>query len=247
MKKIVFLMVLIAVSGIVFAGEILPDLYAYAVSRIDGDAELLSLYPNTAITEQKLNHLRQGERSDLVAVEWIIGPSPVPISSAVIEMQKHQARVSLASSVGSFVRGEVALLGINEDLSARIVSEVSASIVFAETLRNNREELRIEYRYKTVEGVTKYGVSFWLVVDKKEIRQEIVEKAQALSSGSAQPKKDIPVEPKKTAIAQRSTAVVKSAEGGDWVKEVEEMLNANERIQRYREENKRLLSFDEDE
>jgi hypothetical protein len=243
-KNIIFGMVFLALTGSVFATEILPDLHDYIASKIGGDANLISLYPNTTYATEKLSQLRQGERADLIAVEWSIGPAPTPISSAIIELQKHQARVSLTASANSYVRGEVALLGYNEDMSAKIVTEVSASIIFAEMLKNNREELRLSYSYKNADGSTWYGTVFWLAIDKASLDGEIGDKAAAVSSGNYRADKKAGAAEQKTAeIRKPSQQAGVTSDNEKLVKSVQTLMASDERIQRFREENRQLLGF----
>jgi hypothetical protein len=243
-KNIIFGMVFLVLTGSIFATEILPDLHDYIVSKIGGDASLISLYPNTTYAAEKLSQLRQGQRSDLIAVEWSIGPSPTPISTALIELQKHQARVSLAASANSYVRGEVALLGYNEDMSAKIVTEVSASIIFAEMLKNNREELRLSYTYKNADGYLIHGVSLWLAIDKSSLEQEIMDKAAAISSGNYRADKKAEATEQKTAeVRKPSQQTGFTSDNENLVKSVQTLMASDERIQRFREENRRLLGF----
>ena len=243
-RNIIFGMVFLALTGSIFAAEILPDLHDFVASKIGGDADLISLYPNTDYAAEKLSQLRQGERADLIAVEWSIGPSPTPISSALIELQKHQPRVSLAASANAYVRGEVALLGYNEDMSARIATEVSASIIFAETLRNNREELRLSYSYKNTDGSTWYGTVFWLAIDKASLDGEIVNKAAAISSGNYRADKKAEIAEQKTSeIRKPSQQAGVTSDNEKLVKSVQTLMASDERIQRFREENRRLLGF----
>jgi hypothetical protein len=171
-----------------------------------------------------------------------VGPSPKPISSQLLELQKFHAMANLAASCNAFVRGEVFLLGFNEEMSSKIVTEVSASIVFAEMLRNVREEFRLEYSWKNTDGTTGYGVTFFLAVDKTSLEREITETAKAVSSGNGSDGKrsDTVMKP----VDTRKTSEWTNSVSDDLVKSVQTLMEGDSRIQRYREENRQLLGFE---
>jgi len=140
------------------------------------------------------------------------------------------------------VRGEVSLLGYNEDMSAKIAAEVIASVVFSEMIRNIIEELRYEYSWKNQDGTTGFGVTFFLMADKTELEKEISDAAKAVSSGNNRDNlrtdSDNPVE-KTTDICKISESI--DSESFEPVKAVKELMAGNSRIQRYREDNRQLL------
>jgi hypothetical protein len=246
MKKMILGLVFMVLAGTIFAADIIPELKDFSVSKTGADVQLTSLFPNTEQARDILTELRQGGRPDLIFVEWTVGPLTKPIPASLVELQKYQARVSLTASAKSYVRGEAYILGYNEDMASKIATEMSASIVFAEIIRNNREVLRLEYSWKNPDGTTGYGVTFFLAVEKASLDQEIVDTAKAVASGSKKDDRQTssakPIG--KTADAKRISEEVNSTSSDDVVKSVKALMEGDNRIQRYREENRQLLGFE---
>jgi len=246
--KNTFLVISMAVIATfnITAQDILPGLRNYGESKINAEARVEIVYPNTIAAMEKLEQLRQGGRSDLITVEWVVGPSPFPISSAVLEAQKHHSRASLASSVNAYVRGEAALLVLNEDLFAKLVTEVSATVVFSEMLRNNRVELQLSYRFRNPDGSTGYLEVFYLGIDKESVNNEIRNTANRISeNGSGGGGKNADPVPVRE-VANNTESFFEPfvlATDSDLVKSVQAVLDSNERINRYREENRQLFGF----
>lgn len=241
MKKILLGFVLLAAfTGTIFAADILPGLSEYAASILPGDAILLSMFPNTRQTEEKLLRLRHGEHN-LIVDERVIGPSNNRISVSTIDAHKMHALASLAAKMNSYVRGEAYLIVYSDELASTITTEITSTIVFAEILRNSREELRLTYTFKTSDGQTGYGVSIWLAADKSLLDEEIRQTAAAVSSGNR--RTDRRVEPGTAEVrraSQQETSVSDSV-----ADLVQSRMSSNERILRFREENRMLLGFDD--
>jgi hypothetical protein len=245
MKKTILALFFTVLAGTIFATEILPGLQGFVSSKIGADVQVTSLFPNTKEALEKVTELRQGGRPDLIISEWTVGPSQKPVPAPLLEMQKYQARVSLTVAANAYVRGEVNVLGYNEDMEAKIASEVSASIVFAEIIRNSREELRLEYSWKNPDGTTGYGVTFFLAIDKSSLDQEIAATAKAVASGNKREdgRADTVNPVKKTADAKRNPEGVNSATA-DIAKSVQALMEGSSQIQRYREENRQILGLE---
>jgi len=246
MKKQIFGLILtVFIVSASFAAEILPELNDFAESKIGRKIKLVTFSPNSPNTVEKLMKLRQGGTPNQITTEWSIVPSSMPISSSLLEMNKYHAKAALASSVKSFVRGEVSLLGYSEDMSVKIATEVTGSIIFAEILSDIREELRLEYSWENPDGSTGYGITFFLAVDKTALDKKIADVAKTVSSGNnkdiRKTDSDNPVE-KTTEIRRISESV--DPESYDLVKAVKELMAGNSVIQRYKEENRRLLGFE---
>jgi hypothetical protein len=231
---------LVLATGTIFAQEVHRGIAAYLKS-IQADVHSISAYPDTEVAGETLEKLRNGNHNFIVE-ERIIGPSPVSISSAVLDAHRFQGFLSLAASAEAFVSGEVAVLNINKDMKATVVTEITGGIAFAQILRNVREPLRLSYSYLNSDGTPGYLVSLWLAIEKAPLEQEIVDKVAAISSGNYQTGKRVELDEKRTTEIYKP---LQQQNDFDMVKYVQSLLSSNERIQRYREQARWLQGFDE--
>ena len=248
-KTILSIALMLALTGVIFAEDvyfndtILPELREYAASILPADAVLLSIYPNTQETAEKLLRLRHGDHN-LIIDERFIGPSKKPISAATIDAHKMHCMVSLTAKLNSYVRGEAYTIVYNDDTSSAIATEIASSIVFAETLRNTREELRLTMTYKTTtDNAAGYGVCFWLTAEKAPLDQEVKELASSFTSGNRRADTRTTTEGQSKSDIRKITQTETS--NADVISSVQSIMASNERIQRFKEENKRLFGIDE--
>ena len=175
-KRIISLILSFVLTGAIFADDIPSGIRDYIESIIPGDAVIINVYPKTLEAERKLHQFRLGDHNKIVD-ERIIGPSKNYIPSSMIDAYKIHTLSSLAASIYSYVRGEALATVYNEDMASTIATKISSTVVYAEILRNSREELRFTYTFKTADGSTGYGVSLWLATSDKSLLDEEIQKS----------------------------------------------------------------------
>jgi len=243
MKKIIFgLFLMAAFIGKIFAEDFNPILLEYARSILPGDAIVTAIFPNTQQAADKLLKLRLGEHNWIVD-ERIIGPSRNQISTGTVDAHKMHGMASIAVKMNSYVRGEAYTIVYSEDLATIIATEITSTIVFAETLRNTKEELRLTKTYNTADGSTGYVVVLWLTAEKAPLDAEVREMTSAISSGNLHIERGTISTEQRIADVHRMPQQANSL--SDLVSSVQFLLGSNDRILRFREENKLLLGFDE--
>ncbi|MCL2805843.1 MAG: hypothetical protein FWD26_07890 [Treponema sp.] len=242
MRKVLMGLVLVTMlTGTVFAEGIHPVLCEFGASILPEGAVLISMSPNTQQAADIYHGIRHGEYNGVIT-ERNIGPSRNRISSATLDAHMMHGMVVKAARMNSYVRGEAYTLVYDDDMATEIATEIIGSIVFAETLKNVREMLKLTYSFRTIDGSTLHGVSFWLTADTAQLDTEIREIASYVSSGNQRN-----IERRTTSTEQKTTEVRTRQERPvtDTASSAQSRLSSNERILRFREENKRLLGFDE--
>lgn len=238
MKKIC-LIALVFVAAALSAQTFPPELRDFAEGFMDSDSTLISIGPYTQETPALLTKLRSDEYSqehNLIIVERDIGPSLSPISSDLISFEKDLARADIASSLDSFIRKESYSLLHRMGLSTNVLSKLVTTNIIEERLRNDREVLRLNWRFRTKDGQTAYGTSFWLAIEKPT-PETIKQHVESMISGgkSANTNKTlIPSKPVESDTANLGLIAT-----------VEAYLNADEQIQNYKAQNRWLLGFDD--
>jgi len=244
MKRILFgLVIMTAITGLSFAQDVLPELNDYVQSLIPADAIVISIYPNTPESAEKLLKFRLGNHNQIID-ERVIGPSKNPIKTATIDAHKLHGMVALAAKIRAYVRGEAYLILYNEEDASRTATEVSSSIAFSEILSSTKEELRHSYTFRNSDGSLGYGVSLWLATsDKSSLDKEIKETASANFSGKYKAEGSSSPAEQRTAEIRKPS--VETADSSELVRNVQSLMRSNSTIVRFREENKKLLGFEE--
>lgn len=234
MKRILCIGLLLAtVAFTSFADEIRPELLDYGNGFIQGDAVIVSVFPNTQEAVDKLLKLRQGQMNKVVS-ERVIGPTKNRITSSTRDAHTLQGMAMLAAKLRSYARGEFYSILHNEEEASRMASQLATTIIFAETLQDAREELSLTYSTLNGDGTRGSMECFFITAEKAPLDAAIKETASSANSSGKYRAEGSSSVPSKPSVADTSTT--------DLVESVKALLASNETIVRFKEENKKLLS-----
>jgi len=242
------LMVLMACTTIVsvFAGDILPKIRNYVLTRIPGNAELISVFPNTAETERRITQFSQGEHN-LLVTNLTVGPSYRPIPSSVINMVRiTEGSTALGHAAEFFIRAEAYANNVSEGDISAVIAEVSSTILFSNILSNFREELRLSFSYLTAEGNTRHAVVLWVSADPTPLEAEINRAIARVSSDNSSGRNDrSQIASNDRPTEQRRAVHQVNVNSDELTNRVRAQLESNDIIARFREENRMILGLDD--
>ena len=232
---------IVVTTGIILAEEIYPELISFVKSKHEAGSEIISIFPYTKGAVDLLEKLRSDELfNKFIITEYSIGPSPSPISSAVLNLHRNHARVELAASVATFVRSEIYMKNLGKELEAILLTELTATNVIQQFLKNNREILRLDYNTKNSDGSTSYGTTFWLCIERNDVDEKIKNTAEVLISH--QP--DTPAN-RKTVATNKTILANPISDNKDLIETVRSIMASDPIIEVYKQQNRRLMGFDD--